>query len=63
MALTSQQKMLLCSAKSWAKDIVIFVDDALENNTADFVKEGLSQAIKSGRNSIHKLTQVQSELL
>lgn len=62
MALTSQQKLLLHSAKSWARDVMVFVDAALENNTTNYAKKGLSQAIKSGRSSVHRLTQVQSKV-
>lgn len=63
MTLTTQQKLLLHSARAWAKDIVVFVDGALENDTTDYVKENLGMVIKSGRSSIHRLTQVQSEVL
>ncbi len=61
MKLTSQQKLLLHSAKSWAKDIAIFVDDALEDGSTENAKKGLSEAIKSGRSSIHRLSQVQEK--
>jgi len=61
MKLTSQQRLLLHSAKSWARDIAVFVDDALEDGSTENAKNGMSEAIKSGRVSVKRLTQVQEK--